>query len=574
MERRLSLRIKWVLMLALVISPMLTAAPAAAEPWKFGVMGDTQWTCPTDPGGDNPNSVSGSIIEQINPQFINAGVKFVIQVGDLTDNGSDAGIIARAAAARPLIDAGIGFFPMRGNHETIGKPPNDYAIPAFRKNFPQTLSGTFKKSNGKKFHVGSNFKSPVSVSADLKGMSYSFDFGQPGDSVRFVILDNWAAPSKNAVAAGYNFGYSIGDQLSWLAGRLDKKTRHTDHALVLSHQPLIAEEHQDSPFAGFTNADPEAQNAFFACLKQNEVNYYISGHDHIHQRSIVAGPDGASSVHELICASDSSKFYSPKPLDDPKWFGQKVRETSIAQDRARIGYYIFTVDGPKVIVDYYADTTGNWLSDAGYPQGPSGSGPHVTPPLNFAKRETWGYSLNGKEILVPQGGNYALTDDTSVAVALGGKGYIRTTASILSGTNESTKTDGSLIATGGSTYRKLTKAVDTGWSPGRSNGPGIASDVLSLWGMTDIGTSHCETYVLSMSHDNKVKPGKILGLVSRDSSGKWVNAVNLNTGGTTTFVSGPWNSDYGLGAYGVDPAAHTAWAVINYAGDFAVGVKY
>ena len=28
--------------------------------------------------------------------------------------------------------------------------------------------------------------------------------------------------------------------------------------------------------------------------------------------------------------------------------------------------------------------------------------------------------------------------------------------------------------------------------------------------------------------------------------------------------------DYGLGAYGVDPASKTAWAVVNYNGEFAV----
>ena len=214
--------------------------------------------------------------------------------------------------------------------------------------------------------------------------------------------------AKRSTPPGYNYGYSIGDQQSWISSRLDKKTRRTEHAFVLSHQPLIAEDHQDSPFTGYTNANPDMQNAFFAGLKNNGVNYYISGHDHMHQRSLIASPDGASSVHELICASDSSKFYSPKPLDDANWFGQKVRETSIAQDRARVGYYIFTVDGPRVSVDYYADTEGNWHSDSSYPSGPAGAGSQITPRLNFAKRETWGYSLNGKEILVAQGGSYAL----------------------------------------------------------------------------------------------------------------------------------------------------------------------
>ena len=57
---------------------------------------------PHRPGGKNPNGVSVSIIEQLNGQFIKHGVKFVIQVGDLTENGTDPDIAIRAAAAQPL----------------------------------------------------------------------------------------------------------------------------------------------------------------------------------------------------------------------------------------------------------------------------------------------------------------------------------------------------------------------------------------------------------------------------------------------------------------------------------------
>jgi len=55
-----------------------------------------------------------------------------------------------------------------------------------------------------------------------------------------------------------------------------------------------------------------------------------------------------------------------------------------------------------------------------------------------------------------------------------------------------------------------------------------------------------------------------------DSYGNWTNAVNLNTGGSSNFVSGPWNSSYGLGSYGIDPGTSTAWAVLNYNATFAI----
>jgi len=46
--------------------------------------------------------------------------------------------------------------------------------------------------------------------------------------------------------------------------------------------------------------------------------------------------------------------------------------------------------------------------------------------------------------------------------------------------------------------------------------------------------------------------------------------VDLNEGGEKAFVVGAYNPAYGLGTYGLDPRTKTAWAVINYEGDFAV----
>jgi hypothetical protein len=39
------------------------------------------------------------------------------------------------------------------------------------------------------------------------------------------------------------------------------------------------------------------------------------------------------------------------------------------------------------------------------------------------------------------------------------------------------------------------------------------------------------------------------------------------------FVKGPWKAGYPLGTYGVDASAKTAWAVIDYNGDFAVAAS-
>ena len=516
--------------------------PASSGKWSFGVMDDTQWTT-TNGLAQNSNYVPLTIISQINSNMINAGVKFVVQVGDLTENGNDADELVRANAAQPLLNAGIGFFPMRGNHETYGSPANNYAIPAFQADYPQTqgLTNTFGAAN---------FSSPISVSSDLNGMSYTFDYA----NARFMVLDNWVTPSKNiAPGNGYNYGYSFGDQQAWITGQL--ASRAPAHAFVFSHQPLMAENHQDSPFVGYTDANTNMQNAFYASLATNGVRYYISGHDHIHQRSLVASPDGQSVVQEIIGASDSSKFYTPKATNDGNWKGQKYRETSISQDRYTVGYYIYTVDGPRVTVDYYADDHGNWLSDNSYPG--SGYANGTTPSFHFVKKETWGYSLNGIEFQVAQGASYATNN--SIAA---GNGFQGTAMAILGGTNGSSTVD--------YTSRKLTRLVDTGWTT-NSN---LFSDVLSLWGMTEVGATNTDPYVLSMTYSNGIslsdlQSGEIV-LVEQNTNGGWVKAVDLNVGGDSQFVFGPYVSSYTLGTYGVDATSGTVWAVVNHDGNFAV----
>jgi hypothetical protein len=255
-------------------------------------------------------------------------------------------------------------------------------------------------------------------------------------------------------------------------------------------------------------------------------------------------PDQQSRVHQLITASDSSKFYTPREPVSPN-------DIPVEQDLGYIGYYIFTVDGPRVTIDYYADDQDDWVATG------------TTPTLHFEKRSTTGYSLNGIEKLVAQGASYAMADDTAKAATMG-RGFKHTSMAILDGFNASTTA---------TNYGKPTeKAVNTGWEPAET---GLASDILTLWGMADPGGAQTDTYVLRMSYvPSNARPQHIgkgqFGLAARDAHGHWVNAVDMNFGGTPKFVKGSWKNNSELGAYGIDPRTRTAWAVVNFDGEFAV----
>jgi hypothetical protein len=512
-------------------------AEDADTTWSFGVMGDTQWSCPTDPAGENPGGCSVSVINQLNDEFIAKGVKFVVQTGDLT-NVVGANMSIRAAAAQELYDAGIGFFPMRGNHDIYD---GTYGIPAIRSNFPQTqgLSNTFGATN---------FTSPDI--ADLTGVSYAFNY----NNCTFVIVDDWATISKQIVVVpNYPYGYSVGEQQDWISGRLDESTRGTDQAFVFAHHNLIGENHFDCLFTGYANSNLDMQNTFFNSLQSNDVKYFFSGHEHLYNRSLVTSPDGASVVEDIICSHDDPKFINPKDPNSANFFGQKVRQEQISQELNNLGYYICTVSGTRITVDYYSDVTGGYLGDASWPKGPVGAGTQITPTFNFVLKESWGYDLNGKQFKIQQGQDY-----TSVADSYGG-----TDLQILSGINDCTDKD--------FFNRAYIKTVNTGWMS--SDDDSLISNVATLWGMNDFAEAETDVYTIALTYDPAeaaiLSTGSV-GIASLNDEGEWVNTIDLNYGGTQTFVYGPWLPGYELGTYGIDPATNTAWAVINHASDFAV----
>jgi hypothetical protein len=546
-----------ILELALALAMAVGTTSAFAESWKFGVMSDTQWIGNDD--GKNPNSVAVGIVNQINQQFIKSGVKFVVQVGDLTSNGSNGALDIRATFAQALYNAGIGFFPLRGNHDA-----SQTAAIEFQRIFPQTRNGLNNSTpsdalattadygappanTGAPFTIGTSFSSPATATTatGLIGLSYSFVYS----NARFVMLDQFTRTDGTGSGSGNMNNNNVAEQQDWINRMLADKLA-SGHTFVFAHKNLIGENHNDTLLGSDPAQNAPARNAFIGSLCSHGVRYYISGHDHMHQRSVITSPDGTSSVMQIIGASDSSKFYIPAVPSRDSSSNNPARETPITQELNRIGYYIYTVDGPRVTVDYYSAEVNPILQSVEF-------GISSTPTLEFLKRETFGYCLNGKEFLVPEGSPY-----TVVQQSFGG-----TTARILAGINRSTEKDAS--------GRALTKAVDIGRTSA-TKADALTSDILTLWGMgSSMGSGETDAYTLSMTYDDKkVRSLRLdngrFGLATKDADGKWINAVDKNLGGSKKFVAGPWNPSYELGTYGVDRGTHTAWAVINHNGDFAI----
>jgi len=486
------------------------ASSAFATPFTFGVMGDTQWSG-TDSTGNNKNSVAVNQAKACNDQFVKAGVDFVVQVGDLTDNGSTAGLQTRLDANSALTNAGIAFYGLRGNHED-----NAACQTFFNNNYVPTSS------------------SAATVAVDAGTSNYSVTY----KGTKIVLLDILTADSATNATTG------LSQATTWMGNQLSAAD-HTQ-AFVFDHKNLLGQNHKDNAFGSSNDANPTQQNAFFSTLASNNVKYVISGHDHMDYRSQVTSPDGASKVQEIITASDSYKYYDPAaPFSS--------RDQSISQQLGKTGYYLYTVDGPRVTGKYYATT-------------PLANGDVAANPV-WTLTDKFGYSLNGTSKQVAQGASYKMNHSIAAGTSYGETGYVGTTMNILNGTN------GSNLKTADG--RALTKDLEIGWAA-KASGPAKAqSDILTIWGMSDLGNvDKTDTFALSLSFAASGISADALSnyyIASKDANGNWINSVDLNNGGTKNFFLGAYSDAYGLGSFGIDTATNTAWAVVNQTGgDFVV----
>ncbi len=344
-RRRLA-RLSVVCLVLLICSLQVQAAK-----WSFGVIADTQWSG-TDPTGNNINSVAVNQIKACNQAFVNAHVDFVVQVGDLCNDGTTAALQTRLDANSALNTAAIPFYGLRGNHDD-----NSTAKTFFQSNYlPTSKPGA-----------------TVAVASD--GISYSVTH----NNTKVVLLDILTEDSTTAMDA----------VTPWVASQV-KASDHTQ-SFVFSHKTMLGQANKDNQFGGSNDANPTQQNNFMKALQDGGTRYVISGHDHLYHRSEVTSPDGTAKVEEIISGSDSSGYFTPgAPFS--------TREQPFAQQLRKTGYTIYSVDGPRVTGQYFGST-------------PLANG-DVDPNTPFALLETFGYSTNGKQFIVASGGSLSAVQDT------------------------------------------------------------------------------------------------------------------------------------------------------------------
>ncbi|MDR0327862.1 MAG: metallophosphoesterase [Planctomycetaceae bacterium] len=346
--------------LALPWIPSLFAAESPSS-WSFGIIPDTQWANNMDAPF---HGTAIHIIDAINAEFVRREVDFVIQVGDLVETPSAAAFQTRAVHNKTLAEAGIKFYPVRGNHDALNYDAVNPDENAMKKESAAQFAAAFPGLPGLPSCGGSSPDLPGAA-----GMTYSFTHKDG----KFILLDTF--PLINDGTKGGK-AYTVGDYLPWIESEL----RRDDHrfALVFAHKNLLGQNHKDNLFGSHNDANPDMQNELMDCLQRNGVRYFISGHDHMYHHSRIQSPEGKSSVGQIICGSAAHKFYLPKPP-----FSE--RDKPIAQELNRIGFFIVRVENDRLGLEYYSTE-------------PFGAEPQ-TP--NWELQDSFGYTRDGQEFGEP-----------------------------------------------------------------------------------------------------------------------------------------------------------------------------
>ncbi|MBK9576704.1 MAG: metallophosphoesterase [Fibrobacterota bacterium] len=541
----------------------LALAPLSAEPWKFAVLGDTQWpdtaripvknasgtvlkgadgkdstvivNADSLSGYMNPNMVPAYFLHQIHGRLADHGVRFVLAAGDLTDWPALRSMRTRATWTQELYDAGIGFFPVRGNHDE-----GPVAAAEFLRVFPQTKNGIMRNTpadafvwtdsqnihprlaNREKFTMGESFTSP----ACAPGRSYAFR----DNGITFALIDNFMGVKAEPCA--------VSSQLPWLDSVLSARPQGSN-AFVITHKPVIGACHVDNFFGDSPTSDSATTAKFFEILHRNRVEVFFAGHDHQMQQAMVEEPGPrALRIQQRILPGASYKFYPPLKVDEEQnvpRFGKK-REILLAQDLGTVGYTVVEVDGPRI--EY---------SDWGAPSGIQFGDLLVAPNLEglWTLRRRWGASSRGRQTLLAQGDSLKTLSDSSAG----------TKVRILSGAWKASK---------GDFYnRPFSALASTDWR----QIPGLASSAWTLWGLEKaLGSQTTPTFAIAMSIDPSV-PDSLLTAgqicLGRQDSISWKCV------GSGTLRQGVWKSGDALGSRGVDPVRREVWAVVDRGGSYA-----
>ena len=299
-------------LVALSVSMALLAG-ASADSWKFIVTGDGR------SGKNRPedkNGVNALIMGELSKAMVAENPKFVLFSGDLvagpkTDEEMESQLDTWLEIMKPVYDAGIKVYNIRGNHEM--HVPNPEVV--WRKKF-----------------VGP-YAMPDNGPKGEEGMSFTVSH----ENVLVVGLDEFQSKAGGQV------------NQAWLDRVL--KTKKEQHVFIYSHKMAFRSgNHVDG-----MEIDPPSRDALIKSLIAAGARTAFFGHDHLYDHLAISLPGDApgKEFHQFVVGTAGAPLVHGKgePGNNSIW---KVQNLKHIEDK--YGYAVVEIDGPKVTITFKART--------------------------------------------------------------------------------------------------------------------------------------------------------------------------------------------------------------------------
>ena len=301
-------RVIFLLMAMAVVFSLSSCAKRNEPSWKFVIVGDSR-------GSDN--GVNTAILSEISAEIISQDAEFVLFPGDLVNgSGNQATLESQLTTWRdtmqPVYDAGIGVYPVRGNHDVGSWEAwqnvfsGEYALPA----------------NGPVGEVG------VTYSVSHK-------------NVFVLALDQYVTIHRV--------------NQPWIDAQLAANTN--PHIFTFGHEPAFKVSHVDC-----LDDYPVERDAFWTSLKNAGCKVYACGHDHFYDHAVVDDGDGNpdNDISQYVVGTAGAPIYkfSPPYNGDNTSFTVKQRHHA-----EKHGYLLVEVKGSVVKTIWFErdDATGKYL---------------------------------------------------------------------------------------------------------------------------------------------------------------------------------------------------------------------
>lgn len=279
---------------------LLCLAGCAEPGWRFIVTGDSR---------DGDNGVNTMILGELASEIVDRQVDFVLISGDLVTGYNDQAALQSqlntwVKTMRPVYDAGIGVYSVRGNHD-VGEPAGVSA-----------WNNVFK----------GEFSLPDNGPVGEKNLTYSFTH----KNVLVIGLDQYIRLRRVNQA--------------WLDSQLAANTK--PHIFVFGHEPAFKTQH-----TACLDDYPAERDRFWASIEKAGGRAYFCGHDHMYNHARV-DDDGEPSndIHQYVAGTAGA------PLR--QWVGQYdgVNNDYTVEDiycASEFGYCLVEVKGLDVTITWF-----------------------------------------------------------------------------------------------------------------------------------------------------------------------------------------------------------------------------